>query len=268
MSDWFVVPLPTELHKASKVGDVDLVGQLLRSGADVNETDASGNTALIFASANGHYRTAKKLVEMGAKLTHVNKEYGGKTALFYARESGTLQIENYLVQAELEQRQTDMKHSTSISGGGKVGSGSSGKPTNTISNAEKMAERRKIKLAAAGTTVVASSSSGQGGSRSPAEVEAETEAWFASNPEYKTPRGENTVSLVTCSTCGGMFGTPSKLFQHQGPTSQGKSCVVVAQEGSSVENKTFGSFFNRSKKKRPSQRKSTRSESEASGEIA
>jgi len=228
MSDWIVLPQPSPLLAASKLGDEELISNLLKEGEDVNETDAQGNTALIFAAANGHYRLTKRLIESGAKLNHVNKEYGGKNALFYARESGTLQIESFLVQAEVDQKHSDMKLSTTLLGAAQS-SNKSSKGTSTISNAEKMAERRKAKLAAAGGTVVAPALNAKDSS-SPAEVEA----WFSSHPDFTTPRGEHTFSMLTCSTCGSVFPTPSKLFQHQGPLFQGKPCVVpkvVIEEG-------------------------------------
>ncbi len=58
----------TALMNACESGDVELVRQLLRDGADVNVVTKDNDTALSFASQKGNEEIVQLLFEAGAKL--------------------------------------------------------------------------------------------------------------------------------------------------------------------------------------------------------
>jgi len=60
------------------------------TGAEfLDDVDQFGNTALMFATANGHYEACKLLLEFGANINHKNNQLGGRKPLDYAHESYT-----------------------------------------------------------------------------------------------------------------------------------------------------------------------------------
>ena len=61
---------------------------MLDGGADIDQKDSDGNTALIFAILNTHYDVAKLLIDRGADLNIVNKD--GRGALFVAVDMHTV----------------------------------------------------------------------------------------------------------------------------------------------------------------------------------
>lgn len=80
-------PKPAELIAAVvDHADIDLVKKLLDRGADVNETDKDGASALIYAAMNGHNDIIEELLKHGADITLKDRE--DCTALFYAASNG------------------------------------------------------------------------------------------------------------------------------------------------------------------------------------
>jgi ankyrin repeat protein len=61
-------PAPEELVRAAESNDFFDVQDLLARGADVNETDDDGNTALMYASTNVNLRMMRLLIDAGADL--------------------------------------------------------------------------------------------------------------------------------------------------------------------------------------------------------
>ena len=58
----------TALHHATRNGDLEIVEQLVSSGADVNVTSDHGHFPLYCAAGHGHVETTQYLVEHGADL--------------------------------------------------------------------------------------------------------------------------------------------------------------------------------------------------------
>lgn len=74
-----------ELLECARYGETADVAELLEAGADVDHTDAGGNTALHRAAANGHVDTVRLLAARGAGWrTNAN----GSTPLHWAAVNG------------------------------------------------------------------------------------------------------------------------------------------------------------------------------------
>ena len=88
----------TPLMRASSIGHLEMVLELLSEGADVNERGPRDSTALMFAAGGGHLDVVKALVQHGADLQA--REAGGWTALTHAEEDNDKAIIEYLLRAE------------------------------------------------------------------------------------------------------------------------------------------------------------------------
>ena len=66
-------PQHGDLLNATSDDDLDEVKYLLQQGADVNETDGSGNTPLLRAASRGHLEIMRVLIENGANINTRNK---------------------------------------------------------------------------------------------------------------------------------------------------------------------------------------------------
>ena len=81
-----------ELVYWSSLGDVDQVQQLLLDGADPNQADEEGYSALQAAAENDHLEVVKLLVIKGARIDY-RSEY---TALELAEMAGNKAVIEYL----------------------------------------------------------------------------------------------------------------------------------------------------------------------------
>jgi hypothetical protein len=88
----------TALMRASLVGYLEIVVYLSDHGANIAHTDHYGKTALHNASTGGHLPTVKFLFERGARMTERSDD--GKTAFLYAACSGRLSVVKYLLSVE------------------------------------------------------------------------------------------------------------------------------------------------------------------------
>ena len=100
----------TSLHIAAEKGNIDVAMFLIEMGADVNVTDANGNTPLIFIiNKTVDLKIIKRLLEKGAAVNTQN--HTGETALMYAAWRGHANIVRLLLEnradATLKNRQGD-----------------------------------------------------------------------------------------------------------------------------------------------------------------
>jgi ankyrin repeat protein len=75
------------LHQAAAIDDVVEVRRLVAMGVNVDQRNADGDTALQYASAQGHVEMIKLLVQHGANKEANNAD--GATALHWAAFHGT-----------------------------------------------------------------------------------------------------------------------------------------------------------------------------------
>merc|ERR1711937_295803 len=81
-----VVEEEIDLHGAVSSSDLDAIKELLKAGADVNEKDEEGRSALHFACGYGEIECAKYLIEKGADVNILD---GSKnSSLHYAAGYG------------------------------------------------------------------------------------------------------------------------------------------------------------------------------------
>ena len=86
-----------QLRVASSDGETDKVQALLAQGADVNNTDNEGRTALMVAALRGHTEIVQSLLEQGGDVNA--KDNNGRTALMTAENMGYVEIIRMLKKA-------------------------------------------------------------------------------------------------------------------------------------------------------------------------
>lgn len=82
------------IHIACKIGDKDMIRELMKRNAFLNQKDNKGATALMLASAAGHDKIVKLIVDGGADVRI--KDRNQETALEYAQKSGKGKVEQLL----------------------------------------------------------------------------------------------------------------------------------------------------------------------------
>jgi ankyrin repeat protein len=92
-----VVRRGSELMSAAQMGNLALVTELIRRGADVNVVTGSGMTVLIWASDNGNEEIAAQFVAAGANIDAQDND--GNTALMCAAYNGHEAIIKLLINA-------------------------------------------------------------------------------------------------------------------------------------------------------------------------
>jgi hypothetical protein len=71
--------MDSELYNFASIGNLKRVKELVEGGANIEETDNAGRTALSLASLHGNFAIVVYLVEHGANFAHTDN--GGRTAL-------------------------------------------------------------------------------------------------------------------------------------------------------------------------------------------
>lgn len=89
--------LHTPLHNACEDGDAQTVEALLKMGADVNECDEAGVSALATAASWGHVDVCRLLLANGANVMKADKL--GDTALHEAARADELDVVEVLCEA-------------------------------------------------------------------------------------------------------------------------------------------------------------------------
>lgn len=85
------------LHEAAKMGDIEATRRLLNEGADVNESDARGITALGLAVGYNKVALVRVLLEGGADVTKTDAK--GSSVLHYAAGYGRKEAAELLLEA-------------------------------------------------------------------------------------------------------------------------------------------------------------------------
>ena len=92
-----VFPGCSDLVRVVKIGDVGGVEKAIKGGADVNDTDKTGSTALMEAVMGGHADMIPLLLKAGANVNARDK--GGVTALMLAASKGQVTVIPLLLKA-------------------------------------------------------------------------------------------------------------------------------------------------------------------------
>lgn len=87
----------TPLMQAAREGEVQALEQLIAAGADVNATNADGNTALWLACFAERLDALDRLIEAGAQVDHANDNEA--TCLMFASSTGKVEIVRRLLRA-------------------------------------------------------------------------------------------------------------------------------------------------------------------------
>ena len=85
----------TALHYAAGNGHLNVTQFYRRQGVDLNQADRFGHTALHFAAINGHLNVTRFLQGQGVDLNQANNN--GRTALHWAARYGHAATVRYLI---------------------------------------------------------------------------------------------------------------------------------------------------------------------------
>jgi len=83
------------VHSAASMGDVDALKELIEAGADLDDKDEEGRSALHFACGYGEVKCAEALLEAGANVDATDKN--NNTALHYSAGYGRKDIVQLLI---------------------------------------------------------------------------------------------------------------------------------------------------------------------------
>lgn len=109
------------LHIAVMSKNPQTVQFLIDSGADMEEKDPSGQTALLLAANVGAEQAVRTLIEGGADIRVRNERNKNETALHVAARSGSVEIARLLVEKGLEVDSMDSQKITPLNWASFVG---------------------------------------------------------------------------------------------------------------------------------------------------
>ena len=92
----------SDIHRYSRVGNLDGLNELLLGGGDVNESGYYGHTPLYEASIHGHLEIVNVLLAAGAEVNKTGND--GTTPLHSASRNGHLDIVISLIRAKADVR--------------------------------------------------------------------------------------------------------------------------------------------------------------------
>lgn len=113
-ADWRVAISPGEpsaLMLAAKHGQNDLVKQLILLGAELDDADPQGYTALVRAAENGHLTTMNILLNAGANPNTIAAD---KSVLMYVVENNNALLTQVLIKAGADVNYTDADGDTAL----------------------------------------------------------------------------------------------------------------------------------------------------------
>ena len=76
----------TPLIRAARRNQPMVIKELIKAGADINDTDDDGFTPLMIAALNGYFEAMNALIDTGADVKASNPKDGNKTAFMYAQD--------------------------------------------------------------------------------------------------------------------------------------------------------------------------------------
>jgi ankyrin repeat protein len=87
----------TALMKATRMGETEIVKELITANTDLNLKNNDGNNALWFACFGNYYDLIRLLIDAGIDLNNQNDN--GATVLMYAASAGKTPVVQFLLQA-------------------------------------------------------------------------------------------------------------------------------------------------------------------------
>jgi hypothetical protein len=106
--------MSNELHHWAASGNLERVKQLVEDGANIDESNDAGMTALSLASKNGEFEVVVYLVEHGANVAHAIFDQFRMTALHFASGGGDLPTVKYLLEHGARITERDNEFTTAL----------------------------------------------------------------------------------------------------------------------------------------------------------
>ena len=88
--------LNNELIDIAEYGNLEIVKNLIKQGADINAKDDDGNTVLMWSSREGHLDIVKFLIDKGADI-EIKNSNGESALMINAKSTGSLKVIKYLL---------------------------------------------------------------------------------------------------------------------------------------------------------------------------
>lgn len=127
-------------------GDLETVSALVHNGADINQTNRSGNTPLMHAAGRGHADVVRFLIERGANIDHKNSM--NLDALAVAASAGQKSVVELLRKSETIRRSTAAGFAPPIpsgsNSGGDTSAGAAVAPAKRIKQLQMLREQGLI----------------------------------------------------------------------------------------------------------------------------